>query len=71
MKSDADILLHDLHRYRYLLGRVTDQRFSEALKELIDETEARLHAVVRSGDRCASDVEARRALVLCERAFER
>jgi hypothetical protein len=50
MEAETDKLRDDLQRYRYLLGRMTDRRFCEVLKELIDETDARL-AVAESGDR--------------------
>jgi hypothetical protein len=50
MKNEIDKLRCDLQRYRGLFnpyGCVTDRQVRNTLKELIAETEARLHAIER------------------------
>jgi hypothetical protein len=37
METEADKLRHDLQRFCYLLGRITDQEAVEVLMELIGE----------------------------------
>lgn len=45
MSADADKLRVRLERYRLLLRRTTDKQAAAALRELIAEIEARLHAI--------------------------
>jgi hypothetical protein len=61
MESELDKLRGDLQRYRRLFnpyGCVTDRQVRNTLKELIDETEARLRVIEHgsAGDEAAQDI---------------